>query len=220
MSPRRVSPRRPPNLGDDREQSIRDHLIATAADLIDQHGSAGLTVRDIARKANVADGALYNHFTDKEELLAHALHAHVETVMQAIDNLPLPGSATVEDNLRAFITRGIEILNRILPAFAGFLTQPGVIAGTGHLQDTHQGAPNLPTLVAGYLRAEQQLGRVAPDFNADAAATLIVGACHELTLPRILLHPSSGPAVVPSSFVDDLVTIVLQGINPYDPSTT
>jgi AcrR family transcriptional regulator len=62
------------------ERSLREHLIATAERLIATVGTAGLTVRVIAREAGVADGVLYNHFADKEELLANALHAHVATV--------------------------------------------------------------------------------------------------------------------------------------------
>ena len=34
-----------------------------------------------AHEAKVADGVLYNHFADKEELIALALKVHVETVM-------------------------------------------------------------------------------------------------------------------------------------------
>src|SRR5262249_56708222 len=72
-----MSPRKPAVLRDDSGQNLRDHLIATAARLIDQRGSTGLAVRDIAREARVADGVLYNYFEDKEDLLAHALLTHV-----------------------------------------------------------------------------------------------------------------------------------------------
>ncbi len=47
-------------------QNLREYLIATAARLIGQRGSAGLAVREIAREAQVADGVLYNYFEDKE----------------------------------------------------------------------------------------------------------------------------------------------------------
>ena len=70
-------------LRDDSGQNLRDHLIATAARLIDQRGSTGLAVRDIAREAQVADGVLYNYFEDKEDLLAHALLAHVGKIGRA-----------------------------------------------------------------------------------------------------------------------------------------
>ena len=115
-------------LRDDSGQNLRDYLIETAARLIDQRGSAGLAVRDIAREAKVADGVLYNYFEDKEDLLAHALLAHVGTVMASAPRLlPPPGEGTVAENLRVFIDGGIANLLRVTPAFAGLISQPKVL---------------------------------------------------------------------------------------------
>ena len=109
-------------------ENLREHLIATAARLIDQRGGTGLAVRDIAREAQVADGALYNYFEDKEDLLAHALLAHVGRVMtEAPQLLPPAGTGTVAGNLAAFIDRGLAVLIQVVPAFAGLLSQPRVL---------------------------------------------------------------------------------------------
>jgi AcrR family transcriptional regulator len=115
-------------LRDGSGQNLREHLIATAARLIDQRGSAGLAVRDIAREAKVADGVLYNYFEDKEDLLAHALLAHVGNVMASAPQLlPPPGEGTLAENLRVFIEGGMASLLRVTPAFAGLLSQPKVL---------------------------------------------------------------------------------------------
>jgi len=115
-------------LRDDSGQNLRDYLIETAARLIDQRGSAGLAVRDIAREAKVADGVLYNYFEDKEDLLVHALLAHVGNVMASAPRLlPPPGEGTVAENLRVFIDGGIATLLRVTPAFAGLISQPKVL---------------------------------------------------------------------------------------------
>jgi AcrR family transcriptional regulator len=109
-------------------ENLREHLISTAARLIDERGSAGLAVRDIAREAQVSDGALYNYFEDKEDLLAQALLAHIGNVMNgAPQMIPGAGTATVADNLTLFIDRGMETLYRVVPAFAGLLSQPNVL---------------------------------------------------------------------------------------------
>ena len=115
-------------LRDGSGQNLREYLIATAARLIDQRGSAGLAVRDIAREAKVADGVLYNYFEDKEDLLAHALLAHVGNVMASAPQLlPPPGEGTLAENLRFFIEGGMASLLRVTPAFAGLLSQPKVL---------------------------------------------------------------------------------------------
>jgi AcrR family transcriptional regulator len=122
-----MSPRKPAVLRDD-GQNLRDYLIETAARMIDQRGSAGLAVRDIAREAQVADGVLYNYFEDKEDLLVHALLAHVGNVMASAPGLlPPPGEGTVAENLRVFIDGGIANLLRVTPAFAGLISQPKVL---------------------------------------------------------------------------------------------
>jgi AcrR family transcriptional regulator len=122
-----MSPRKPAVLRDGAGQNLREYLIATAARLIGQRGSAGLAVRDIAREAQVADGVLYNYFEDKEDLLAHALLAHVAAVMNAAPRLPPAGTGTVAENLRQFIDHGLAVLVRVTPAFAGVLSQPNVL---------------------------------------------------------------------------------------------
>ncbi len=198
----------------DGEQTLRQHLVATVARLLAERGSAGLTVRDIAREAQVADGVLYNHFEDKEELIALGLASHVERVMrESMTGLPQQaGEGTVQDNLRAYISRGLELLTAILPVFAGLLSQPKVlvrfhtVAGHGH--------PPLPRVLAEYLRAEQALGRVAPGIDPDAAGSMIIGACHDLVLPHLLSARHPIEVQVPPGFVDGLIRTLWQGINP------
>src|SRR5215475_8015122 len=123
-----MSPRKPAVLREQGGESLREHLIAAAARLIDQRGAAGLSVRDIAREAGVADGVLYNYFADKHDLLAHALLAHVGAVMASAPHLlPAAGTGTVTDNLAAFLEQGVGLLSRVTPAFAGLLSEPEVL---------------------------------------------------------------------------------------------
>ena len=231
-------------LRDDSGQNLRDYLIATAARLIDQRGSAGLAVRDIAREAQVADGVLYNYFEDKEDLLVHALLAHVGNVMNSAPQLlPAPGEGTVAENLRAFIDGGIATLLRVTPAFAGLIGQPKVLArfhamvggdpafdpasaddGEAARDDGEAARDDgeaargdgrgLPDLLTAYLRGEQRLGRIRADVDIDAAAALVVGAMHGQILPRVLFTPPGSPVTIPPGLGARLADIVLDGIAP------
>jgi AcrR family transcriptional regulator len=239
-----MSPRKPAVLRDDSGQNLRDYLIATAARLIDQRGSAGLAVRDIAREAQVADGVLYNYFEDKEDLLVHALLAHVGNVMNSAPQLlPPPGEGTVAENLQAFIDGGIATLLRVTPAFAGLIGQPKVLArfhamvggdpafdpassdggeagrddGEAGRDDGEAGRDDrrgLPDLLTAYLRGEQRLGRIRAGVDIDAAAALIVGAMHGQILPRVLFTPQGSPVTIPPGLSARLAGIVLDGIAP------
>ncbi|MGJ6963455.1 TetR/AcrR family transcriptional regulator [Streptosporangium sp. G11] len=211
-----MSPRKAAALRDgEGNRSLREHLIAAAERLMARRGTAGLTVRDIAREAQVADGVLYNHFAGKEELLALALHAHVQTVERELGELPnRAGSSTVEDNLRVYITRGLALHAAILPSFAGLLAQPEVLIRFANLPNPMAGGQGLREELATYLRAERDLGRLAPDAGTEAAATMIIGACHELVLPHLLRGGAATALEIPPGFVDDLLTTVLNGIGP------
>jgi AcrR family transcriptional regulator len=225
-----MSPRKPAVLRDDSGQNLRDYLIATAARLIDQRGTAGLAVRDIAREAQVADGVLYNYFEDKEDLLVHALLAHVGNIMNSAPQLlPPPGEGTVAENLRAFIDGGIATLLRVTPAFAGLIAQPKVLARFHAMvggdpafdpasADSGEAARDdgrgLPDLLTAYLRGEQRLGRIRADVDIDAAAALIVGAMHGQILPRVLFTPPGSPVTIPPGLGARLADVVLDGIAP------
>jgi AcrR family transcriptional regulator len=237
-----MSPRKPAVLRHDDGQNLRDYLITTAARLIGERGSAGLAVRDIAREARVADGALYNYFEDKEDLLAHALLAHVGSVMAAAPRMPAAGTGTVAGNLRLFIDQGLEVLAQVTPAFAGVLSQPKVLIrfhamiggdaalGVAASHDAgarpddrgagHDAEPRgLPDILTVYLRAEQELGRVDAAADISAAVTLIVGAIHGQVLPRVMFSPPGAPAAVPPDLARRLADTVLTGIAPRLPGS-
>ncbi len=211
-----MSPRKAAALRDGADGlSLREHLIAAAERLIARRGTAGLTVRDIAREGQVADGVLYNHFAGKEELLALALHAHVRKVERELGELPArPGEGTVAGNLRACVAYGLALHAAFLPAFAGLLPQPEVLARFNALPNPLGDGRGLRTLLADYLRAEQDLGRLAPDALPEAAAAIIVGACHELVLPRLLYGQGPVSIEAPPGFADDLVVTIMNGIAP------
>jgi AcrR family transcriptional regulator len=204
MSPRRAAALR----GGDR--SLREHLIATAERMIAERGAAGLTVRAIARAAGVADGVLYNHFADKEELLAHALRARADAIGRTLDPLPEPGAGTVEDNLRAYVAHGLILHNGLLPALTGLVAQPDVLARFAELSG---GGQDWNQRLARYLRGERDLGRLAPDARVEAATSMIVGACHEPVL-SVLFQGRGIAHEVSLDAVDDLVAAVLLGLAP------
>ncbi|QIS19252.1 TetR/AcrR family transcriptional regulator [Nocardia terpenica] len=203
MSPRRAAALR---ASDDRD--LRTHLVATAERLIAEQGGAGLTVRAIAKAAGVADGVLYNHFADKEELLAAALHAHIAAVHRDFPPLPAPGTATVADNLAVCLRQGLDFHRAVLPVFASLLAQPAVLAKFG----AAQGDPRpWRELVADYLTAERDLGRVASDADLAAAVAVLVGICHDEVLSALL---PGGPRHGAPPAVDSVIATLLKGIAP------
>jgi TetR/AcrR family transcriptional regulator, tetracycline repressor protein len=67
-------------------QLHRSDVVAKAAEILDNYGIADLTMRRLARELGVSPGALYWHFSDKQELLgavADRLLASTATVPAA-----------------------------------------------------------------------------------------------------------------------------------------
>ena len=225
-------------------RDLREYLIATAARLIGQRGSAGLAVRDIAREAQVADGVLYNYFDDKDDLLAHALLAHVASVMTAMPRMPEAGTGTVTENLGWFIAAGMDTLTQVAPAFAGLLSQPEVLlrvhamvggaaafGAAGPQDGAAEGQPEpreepdedrdgprgLPDILRGYLSAEQRLGRVDADADVEAAMSLVVGTIHGEVLPRVIFAPPGIRVTTPPDLPGRIAQTVMAGIAPRTP---
>lgn len=63
------------------ELSMRERIIAAAAGLLVENGTHS-SMAQIAREAGVATGSLYNHFTNKDELL-YAVYAALGNEMKA-----------------------------------------------------------------------------------------------------------------------------------------
>jgi AcrR family transcriptional regulator len=199
MSPRRAA-------GVAAGQSLREHLVTTAERILAANGTAGLTVRAIAREAGVADGVLYNHFADKEELLATALERHLRATEQSLGDLPEPGTSTVEANLRAYLAYGLAMHRAILPAFTGLLGQPAVLDRFARLRGQQ---PDWRDRLLAYLRAERERGRLAAAAPIEAATAMLVGVCHETVLSALVRGEPP-----PTPPVDDLVAVLLDGISP------
>ena len=78
----------------EKEATTRERIIAVAMRLFAERGFRGTTVGDIEQAAGLVprSGALYKHFTSKEELLSAALERHVseiEAMRSAMEMLPL-----------------------------------------------------------------------------------------------------------------------------------
>ncbi|MCP2337227.1 TetR/AcrR family transcriptional regulator [Actinomadura rupiterrae] len=202
MSPRTAAAVR------DGGRSLREHLVAAAARLIAERGTADLTVRAIARSAGVADGVLYNHFADKDELLAEAWEAHVQAIEDGLPPLPRPGEGTLADGVRAQLTHGLALHRAVMPGLSGLLGRPELLA---RLTAPRPSGTDWRDRLRAWLLAEQDLGRIPPNAPVDASAALIVGVCHESVLTT-LLQATQTTAPPSPDHLNALTQAILHGL--------
>ncbi|MEU3219146.1 ScbR family autoregulator-binding transcription factor [Streptomyces sp. NPDC006971] len=65
----------------ERAARTREALLRAAAEAFDQHGYAGSSINQILRAAGVTAGALYFHFSSKEELARAVMNAQPDTIL-------------------------------------------------------------------------------------------------------------------------------------------
>jgi AcrR family transcriptional regulator len=167
--------------------ALREHLIDAAERLLAERQVSAITTRDVARAAGVSDGVLYNYFTDKNDLLLTALTRRYGVVLAGFTaDLPRPGTATVDENLNAYVHALLELHMEALPLAAGLLTEPQLLQR--FIQAIHTepfGPQQILHPIGDYLAGEQRLGRLQVE-DVDAAVTLLFGSALFLALSRLM----------------------------------
>jgi AcrR family transcriptional regulator len=161
---------------------VRERLFGAAERVLAREGPGGLTSRAVTGEAGCAKGVLHNHFADLDDFVGHLVLHRFQLLADEIAGLPTQaGAGSVTDNLTA---AALTLLGSHGPAIASVaLSRPGAAA---LVQEAwQQGAPGLDAIeasVAGYLRAEQELGRVPDDADCGALALAVVGTTHHLLM--------------------------------------
>ena len=192
---------------------IRDRILDAAVTVLRERGQAAATTKEIARAAGCSEGSLYTYFATKEQLL-HAVMAErlppFIPLLYAL--LARAGEDTLEEHLVEVARLAVPYYIEMMPFAATVLATPDLVAG---LQRQNLGPHRANESVVSYLRLEQRLGRIRPGVSLEAAASLLLGACLQRALNRPF-SPQEPDAGADDRFVTDLVTTLLQGLQPPD----
>jgi AcrR family transcriptional regulator len=72
-----------------RRQESRDQIAAAAAELFIAKGPTATTVSDVAARAGVSRGLLYNYFPNWDALIEHVVETHIRQVLDLLSDLPV-----------------------------------------------------------------------------------------------------------------------------------
>lgn len=99
----------------------RDQILDAATRVFSTSGFHGATIREIAREAGLAEGTIYIHFTNKQDLLLGILSRLNESERRAADL----GQGLAGDDFRAFVTgylrHRLSVLEQDLRTFQAVL---------------------------------------------------------------------------------------------------
>ncbi|WP_169948496.1 TetR/AcrR family transcriptional regulator [Microbispora sp. H11081] len=186
--------------------NAREQLFAAAERVLLRDGPNGLTSRAVTTEAGCAKGVLHRHFADFDAFLAElVLNGITRVDAQAATLRRSAGTGTVAGNLTGVLT---ELFGSVAVAVVGLIiSRDGLRA---RLREARPG-PGLPLLteaadmLAAYLTAERDLGRVAADADVGTLAPTLLGASHLLFADR-----DGGPPQAEA--VHRMVTTVIAGV--------
>ncbi|RKR92180.1 TetR family transcriptional regulator [Micromonospora pisi] len=160
----------------------RQHLFAALEQVIAKDGPSRLTGRAVTREAGVATGLLYAHFANFDDFLCGYGVDRTFQISSEVAGLPgRAGSGTVAGNLfdavLATPPRTLLALTRLMVFRPDLVANIEAVLGTGTA-----GLQAVERAIAGYLTAEQQLGRVPTEADTEALALAVVGVLHHVAL--------------------------------------
>jgi AcrR family transcriptional regulator len=153
----------------------------------------------------VAKGVLYRHFADFDAFLAELVEDRIARLgRQAAALREAAGTGTVAANLTGVLT---DLLGSVAVAIVALITFRDDLRARLR-QAGHAGVPLLTeaaAMIASYLAAERDLGRISADADVDTLAPTLLGAAHLLFAGR------DGPPPEPEA-VRKVVTTVIAGV--------
>ncbi|GAA2747261.1 TetR/AcrR family transcriptional regulator [Kitasatospora cinereorecta] len=175
-------------------RDAREQLFAAAERILLRDGPGALTSRAVTTEAGCAKGVLHRHFADFDAFLADLVQDRIGRIGQQAQALRAAvGTATVTGNLVGALT---ELFGSVAVAVVGLvITRDALRARLREAGST--GIPLLAeatAMIAGYLAAERELGRLVPDAEPDTLAPTLIGAGHLLFADRDA-GPVGGPAL-------------------------
>lgn len=88
----------------------RDQILDAAAAVFAERGFHPTTIRDVARRAGVADGTIYNYFGNKSDLLLGIFERMKQSVLAGDTPPPAPEGADLRTLLRATLGQPLRAL--------------------------------------------------------------------------------------------------------------
>jgi AcrR family transcriptional regulator len=195
--------------------TTRDQILDAAVSVMRNLGLGRATTREIAQAAGLSEAALYRYFADKAELFLSVIRERVPELLAMLNDLPgRAGQRTVRANLEEVARLAVSFYEQTVPMVASLFSEPELLARhQAHLRDKKLGPQRTAEQLAGYIRAEQRLGRLKPRVDADAAAALLIGAC----VGRALVRRFTGEEMSPEAderFAKEVVRTLLLGLGP------
>jgi len=184
----------------------REQLFDAAERILLRNGPSALTSRAVTTEAGCAKGVLHRHFADFDAFLAELVLDRIGRIDdQAAALRDSAGTGTVAGNLTDAL---LALFGSVAVAIVGLITFRDDLRARLRQARPAGGVPVLTeatAMIAAYLAAERDLGRIAADADVGTLAPTLIGAGHLLFADRAATPPE--PAAI-----HKVVTTVIGGV--------
>jgi AcrR family transcriptional regulator len=156
--------------------SRRPQIIAATEKLIRTRGLTSTTTKAIAAESGCSEGALYVHFKSRLHLLLAVLEESLPDMLVPLQEMEQSiGRATPYENLEKAMMAIFAFHERVTPMVCALFSDPELLAEyRKSLAARNKGRHGAIARLRKYIRAEQKLGRIRKDVDAEIAAITLM----------------------------------------------
>ncbi len=197
----------------------RQNIICATERLLQTHGLARLTMREIAREAKVAEGLIYHHFKDKAELIHEVVEQRMHDAKNVLQNLPLQvGLRTLSENLEEVLSVVYRSHYEIVPIVCSVFADHQLRARMREIMKEREVGPqHAIDGLAVYLAAEQRLGRIAENVIPQVAAKCLWMISIQTAMDDQLMEQKPDAARIRQE-IRQYVQTIMAGLEPRLPA--
>ncbi|WP_371606203.1 MULTISPECIES: TetR/AcrR family transcriptional regulator [unclassified Streptomyces] len=191
------------------QKPARVRIVDAAYELMLGIGLARTTTKEIARAADCSEAALYKYFASKDEIFVTVLAERMPRLGPLLGDLEA-GEGDLEENLTEVARQAALFYGQTFPVLASLYAEPRLKRRHDEAMREMGTGPHKPIQgLDAYLRAEQRAGRVRPEADTYAAASLLLGACAQ----RAFAYEAGGAQQPLDGFAASLARTLLGGIS-------
>lgn len=199
-----------------RPVSIKDQTLIDAARAVFLERGFGATTAEVAERAGVSEGTLFNRFKSKAELFQAAMEPQLDQLEWLADLDPRVGQGELREHLHELGAAGIEFFRQLMPLVMMSYANPTPSGLPEAL--TQSNPPPLRALrhLSSYFEAEIRLGRLRP-VDPELLARVFLGSVQQYVFFELVTRAQHAMPLPLPTFLRGLVDLLWRGAGPEQP---
>jgi AcrR family transcriptional regulator len=197
-----------------RPVTIRDETILEAARAVFLERGIAATTAEVAGRAGVSEGTLFNRFGSKEQLFKAAMGMQIDEPDWAYLFLSRVGTGDVKEHLYELGIKFVEFFQKLVPMLMMVWSNPTMTSGKQ--REIHNGkhpATRNIRLVMGYLEAEMKAGRLRKQ-DPEIVARAFMGSLFNYAFLDVATFVHEELPQPKEAFVKGLIAVLWGGMAP------